>query len=105
MLNVGYLTVLSFSFAESVLPDLPFSPVTLGCCCQLLSSSRRLSLFTFAADEKLRQTKSEGSDVSPAADQLTEDKHGRRPGFVSEYISAAAGRTSERYGSPLSGAR
>ncbi|XP_031706571.1 multiple PDZ domain protein isoform X1 [Anarrhichthys ocellatus] len=28
------------------------------------------------ADEKPPQTKSEGSDVSPAADQLTEDKHG-----------------------------
>lgn len=76
-----------------------------------LSSSRRLSVsvsvsvFTFAADEKLRRTKSEASDVSTATDQLTEDKRGRRPGFVSEYISVAAGHTSERYGSLLSGAR
>ncbi|XP_068569487.1 multiple PDZ domain protein isoform X2 [Cebidichthys violaceus] len=30
-------------------------------------------------DEKPPQTKSEGSDVSPAADQLTEDKHGMEP--------------------------
>nr|XP_046237323.1 multiple PDZ domain protein-like isoform X5 [Scatophagus argus] len=29
-----------------------------------------------AQDEKLLQTKSEGSDVGPATDQLTEDKHG-----------------------------
>ncbi|XP_051285453.1 multiple PDZ domain protein isoform X6 [Dicentrarchus labrax] len=29
-------------------------------------------------DEKLLQTKSEGSDVSPATDQLTEDKHGMK---------------------------
>ncbi|XP_045921845.1 multiple PDZ domain protein-like isoform X4 [Micropterus dolomieu] len=30
------------------------------------------------ADEKPLQTMSEGSDVSPATDQLTEDKHGRK---------------------------
>ncbi|KAL7374804.1 hypothetical protein ABVT39_007383 [Epinephelus coioides] len=30
------------------------------------------------ADEKALQTKSEGSDVSPATDQLTEDKHGMK---------------------------
>lgn len=31
----------------------------------------------FTTDEKLPQTKSEGSDVSVAAGQLTEDKHSR----------------------------
>lgn len=38
-------------------------------------------------DEKTLETKSEGSDVSPAADQLTEDKHGRRLGFFFKYAS------------------
>ena len=33
------------------------------------------------ADEEPPQTKSEGSDVSAAMDQLTEDKHGRRLGL------------------------
>lgn len=35
-------------------------------------------VFTVSTDEKQLHTKSEGSDVSPATDQLTEDKHGRR---------------------------
>lgn len=115
MLNVGYLTMPNLSFVEST---------HLRSCCQILRSllsrsdavvgfcpphsvslSLYLFVFTFAADETLRQTKSEGSDVSPASDQLAEDKHGRRLGVVSEYISAATGRTSERYGSLLSGAR
>lgn len=39
-------------------------------------------VFAVAADEKTLQTKSEGSDVGPATDQLTEDKHGRRLGFL-----------------------
>lgn len=35
-------------------------------------------VFTVTADEKPLQTKTEGSDVSLATDQLTEDKHGTR---------------------------
>lgn len=33
-------------------------------------------VFAVSTDEKQLRTKSEGSDVSPATDQLTEDKHG-----------------------------
>lgn len=87
MLNAGDLTTLNFSFVQST---------HLRSCCQIfpsrldavasfcpphsvsLSFSLSLSVFTSAADEKPRQ--SEGSDVSPATDQLTEDKHGRRLG-------------------------
>lgn len=38
-------------------------------------------VFAVSSDEKTFQTKSEGSDVSPTTDQLTEDRHGRRLGF------------------------
>lgn len=48
-------------------------------------------MFTSAADEKLLPTKSDGCDVGPATDQLTQDKHGRRLGFVSECITELLG--------------
>lgn len=113
MLNVGYLTLLNVSFVEwahlrqccRIFLFLPSRSDAVAGFCPPHSVSLSLSVFTFAADEKLRQAKSEGSDVSPATDQLTQDKHGRRLGVVSEYISAATGHTSERYGSLLSGAR
>lgn len=47
-------------------------------------------VFAVTTDEKTLQTKSEGSDVSPATDQLTEDKHGRRLGFF--FLSTPAKR-------------
>lgn len=57
----------------------------LSCVCAaacFCPSHSSLCVFTVAADEKALQTKSEGSDVSPATDQLTEDKHGRRLGIL-----------------------
>lgn len=60
-------------------------------CLLSLSHSVSRCVFTFATDEKLLQTKSEGSDVSTATDQLTEDRHGRKLGFVFRYISWAGG--------------
>ena len=53
-------------------------------------------VFTAAADEKQLQTKGEGSDVSPATDQLTEDKHGRRLGSFFKHTSRDTGHISDR---------
>lgn len=50
-------------------------------------------VFAVTTDEKPLQTKNEGSDVSPATDKLTEDKHGRRLGFFFKCISQDTGRT------------
>lgn len=53
-------------------------------------------MFIVTADEKPLQTKTEGSDVSLATDQLTEDKHGTRPGFFFKYTGRDTEHTSDR---------
>lgn len=73
---------------------------TLSCVCAAAcfrpSHCGSHCVFTVTTDEKPLQTKSEGSDVSPATDQLTEDKHGRRLGFLFKHTSRDTGRTSDR---------
>lgn len=68
------------------------------CATACFCLSHRVShcVFTATTHEKPLQTKSEGSDVSPATDQLTEDKHGRRLGFFFKYTSRDTGHTSDR---------
>lgn len=69
----------------------------LSCVCVPPLASVRLTLhcvFTVTADEKALLTKSEGSDVSPAPDQLTEDEQGRRLGFCFKHASRDTGHTS-----------
>lgn len=79
---------------------LPLSVLELSCVCAAaclhpLHSLRLFVCFTVAANEKLLQTKSEGSDVSPAPDQLPEDKRGRSASSF-KHSGGGAGHTSDR---------
>ncbi|XP_028285641.1 multiple PDZ domain protein isoform X3 [Parambassis ranga] len=61
----------------TVLPPSTTIPTTTTVMQELeMESKRDEEACQVAADEKQFQTKNEGSDVSPAADQLTKDKHG-----------------------------
>ncbi|XP_026208412.1 multiple PDZ domain protein isoform X3 [Anabas testudineus] len=61
----------------TILPPSTTIPTTTTVMRELELESKKAEEATeVTTDEKTLQTKSEGSDVSPAADQLTEDKHG-----------------------------
>jgi len=69
-----------------------FFPVFLGIVWPVPASSFLTvgCVLTVTADERQLHTMSDGSDVSPATDQLTADKHGRWLGFFSTLWSVWA---------------
>ncbi|KAK2863194.1 hypothetical protein Q5P01_002727 [Channa striata] len=69
----------------TVLPPSTTIPTTTTVMRELdLEQKRADEAAQVTTDEKTPQTKSEGSDVSPAMDQLTEDKHGMKLTTIDE---------------------
>ncbi|XP_053198884.1 multiple PDZ domain protein [Scomber japonicus] len=62
----------------TILPPCTTIPTTTTVLTELELERKAEEAAQAAADEKQLQTKGEGSDVSPATDQLTEDKHGMK---------------------------